>query len=340
MTANEDQRANPKPPAPRRGSRFWRGVRIVLALALVVGVIAFAGPLRLWDALREAQYVWVLVALPMAFLGAFFDGIKLWLLLKPHGHRAGLGNVFKTVLVVNAAGLFLPGVIGGGTVAWYRLSKPDNLRAQSFTALSLNLVVKLTVLAGLGTLALALDAGAAPEYRAFMAPLAVIACLPVLGLGLMLGTGLSAWTRRVYERRFAKALPERIARAGSNVLESFETCRSQWAVVFGAVAAGAARKLLETGVTLCALYAVGVGAEVPFIRVLWILCAVEVASMIPLTLSGLGLFQATYVGLLAAVGIAADASFASHLITWIAMLPVYLAGAGILARESVGSGGR
>jgi len=335
-TANDEQPDDRKSLSPRGGWTVWRGVRIALALGMVAAVIAVAGPARLWAALRDARYVWVLLAVPMAFLGAFFDAVKLWMLLKPQGHRAGLGSVFKTVLVVNAAALFLPSIIGGGAVAWYRLSKPDNLRAQSFTALSLNLVVKLVVLAALGILALALDAGAIGEYRAFIAPLSLVACLPVVGLVLMLGTGLSAWTKRVYERCFARFLPERAARAGSNVLESFENCRSEWGAVFGALAAGAGRKLLDGGVTLCALYAVG--AEVSFVRVLWIVCAVEVASMIPLTLSAWGLFQVTYVGLFAAVGVAADTSLASHLIVWVAMLPVYLAGANILARESAGTG--
>jgi len=58
--------------------------------------------------------------------------------------------------------------------------------------------------------------------------------------------------------------------------------------------------------------------------------------MLPLTLSGLGLPQVTYVGLLAAVGIAASQAVASHVLMWVAWLPMYLVGAGILLRESLG----
>ena len=99
--------------------------------------------------------------------------------------------------------------------------------------------------------------------------------------------------------------------------------------------AGLGRKLLENFAFLFALYAVGMKGEIGFGRVLWITCAVELASMMPFTFAGLGLPQVTFVALLAVFSVAKDISLAAQVIVLAAMLPVYLSGAIVLTVESI-----
>lgn len=320
------------PSGPDRSST-WRYVRMVLVLAIIVALLLVAKPKRLWEAFRQARYVWLLAALPIGLAAAFLDAAKLFLLMRPHGFRGGLMSVFRTNLVVNFVSMFLPGTVGGGAVAWYRLSKPDNLRAQTFTALSLNVVMKLVVVSGLGMLGLALDARGHSEYGALMVPLAVVAALPLVGLCAMLWTGLCSWSKGVHVRHMGRLMPPRVHAGITKVFESMESYRSHGVSVSAALLAGAGRKLLENAMAVCALRAVGM--DVTYERVLWIMCATEATSMIPITLSGWGIPQVTYVGLFRALGVSEDVSLASNILLWVAMLPVYLSGASILLRESM-----
>ena len=324
-------------PLDRRGlaARLWRWTRLIIVLAMLAGLVIIAEPARLWRALAEAEYLWALAAVPFAFGGVFFDALRLCLLMKPHGFRGGLGAVLRTNLVVNLVSLFLPGTVGGGTVAWYRLSKPDQLRAQTFAALSLNTVLKLAVIAGAGALALALDARAAGKYRAMFGPLVVAAALPVVILFLMLWTGLTSRIKQFHISALPRFTPRRVHEAMRKVFESFETYREDRNSVMAGLVAGLGRKLLENFVFLFALYAVGMKGEIGFGRMLWIACAVELASMMPFTFAGLGLPQVTFVALLAAFSVGKDISLAAQVIVLAAMLPVYLSGAVVLTVESL-----
>ena len=328
----------PPPPSARkkqtRWAKVWWWVRLGLVIAMLVGLFIIAGPTRIWRALVGAEYLWVLGAIPVAMAAPLLDSAKLYFLIKPHGFRGGWLSVLRTNLVVNCVSVFLPGTVGGGAVAWYRLSRPDGLRAQTFAALSLNMVIKVVALCGAGAAALALDARASGRYKALMVPLLIGAAVPLAVLFLLLWTGLASRVKGFHVRVLSRFLPGRLHDVLRKILESLETYRATRRYVILALMLGLARRLIETFIRMLCLYAVGV--PIGYIRILWVMCASEAASMMPFTMSGLGLPQVTVVALLSACGVSGDRSVASEIIAWIALLPVYLSGAGILLYENLG----
>ena len=316
----------------------WRRIgwwlRLVLVLAMIAALVVVAKPSLLGSALAGAKYLWVFAALPVAVCTILLDALKLYWLVRPVGFSGGWWSVAKTTLVVNFASLFLPGTVGGGAVAWYRLARPDKLHAQMFVALSLNAVLKIVAIGGVGAAALALDVGAAPERRVWIVPLLIVAALPTLILLLMLATGLTAWVKRFHVQSLAGLMPHRLHDALRKILESLETYRSHGPSLLGALLANLVRVLVGNFCALFCLTAVGVN-DLSYVRLLWIMCSVEVASMIPISLSGFGLPQVAFVGLLAAFKVPADRSLAAHVVSWIPWLPVYLSGALLLLRESI-----
>lgn len=333
-------------PAARRGEvgrgprkrGVWWWTRLALVAAMLVGLVIIAKPDSIWEALKGADYLWVLAAMPVTFAAALLDATKLYFLIKPHGFRAGWLSVLRTNLVVNFVSLFLPGTVGGGAVAWYRLSRPDRIPAQTFTALSLNIVIKLVAICAAGFGALALDVGASGTYRLLTIPLLVGACLPLAALCLMLWTGISSWMKRIHMRALTGIMPGRMHDAVRKIFESLETYRTARAAVVLALAAGLARRLITTFSPMLCLYAVG--EPIGYFRILWIMCAVELASMLPFTMAGFGLPQVSHVELLRVCQIGRGAALAAHVINWVALLPVYLTGAGILFAESLGRNSR
>ena len=314
MTSEAPGSATPNAPEPqpmRAGTwaRVWKRVRLILVLGMIAGLIVKAGPSRLCSAFAGANYLWVLAAVPVVVCAVMLDALKLYWLVRPVGFSGGWWSVAKTTLVVNFVSLFLPGTVGGGAVSWYRLARPDKLHAQMFVALSLNAVLKIVAVCGVGALALALDVQAAQEHRAWIVPLLIVAALPTLVLLLMLATGLAGWVKRFHVKSLPGLMPHRLHDALRKILESLETYRSHWPSLLGALAANVARLLVANVCPLFCLAAVGAN-EVPYVRILWIMCAVEVASMIPISLSGLGLPQVAFVGLLAAFKVPAARSLA------------------------------
>ena len=317
---------------PGVGARVWRWTRVVLALGLVVWLVVLAKPGRLWDTLRGAQYLWALAAAPCALFATLLDALRLYLLMRPHGYRGGLWGVVKTNFVVNFTSLFLPGTIGGGAVAWYRLSRPDALRAQTFAALTLNTALKVAVICALGALALAVDPDLGGAYGGVMGILLLGAATPLAGIALMLWTPAPGWVGALYRHVFAGFMPERVTQAVANVVESFERYRdARWSVLAATAVGFVSRLAANVGFLFC-LFAVSVPFS--YARLLWIMCATEAASMIPLTLSGFGLCQVTYVELMKVFGVTRAKALASHLVGWTSLAPVYAAGALILLFEA------
>ena len=318
-----------------RAAVVWRWVRVALAVGLVVWLVIVARPGRLWDTLKATRLLWVLAAAPCAMVATLLDAGRLYLLMRPHGYRGGLWGVVKTNFVVNFTSLFLPGTVGGGAVAWYRLSRPDALRAQTFAALTLNTALKVSVICVLGALALAIDPELGGAYGGLTGVLLLGAIAPLAGIALMLWTRAPRWVGAVYHRLFSGLAPERLTRAVDNTVESFERYRdARWSVL-GATAVGFASRLIANVGFLFCLFAVSVSFS--YVRLLWIMCATEAASMIPLTLSGFGLCQVTYVELMNAFGVDRAKALASHIVSWAALAPVYAAGALILLLEAARS---
>jgi len=304
---------------------------------MLAGLVAVAKPRRLVRTLLDARVWWVLAAAPWPFAAVLLDSLRLYWLMRPHGYRQGWWAVLRTNLVVNFVSLFLPGTIGGGAVAWYRLARPDRLHAQTFTALSFSTLLKVAAMSAVGAAALALDAGETARFRSLIAPLILLAAAPLGVLFLLLFTGLSRWARLWLDRRLW--LPSRLREAGGKLLESAETYRAHRPAIAGVLLAGVGRILISVPGTLFCLYAFRVEG-VGYVRLLWIKCAVEASGMLPFTLSGWGLPQVTFVGLLAAFGVGAASALAANIASWAALLPMLLTGAGVMLWESLRRGAR
>lgn len=317
----------------RKGRSWWAWLRIALVCAMVVALVVFADPVRLWRVLAGAKYLWVLAAIPFVFAGAVFDSLRLYLLMLPHGYRSRWLSVLRTNLVVNFASALLPvGAVGGGVVAWFRLSKPQGLKAQTFAALSVNMLLKLIVVSSLAAAGAALDVHSACVHPSLVGLLMAGAAIPIACLALLLWTNLTALLLRFNRHWLSRILPERIVRAGDRALESFQTYKVNKGILFVAMGAGFCRKLVGMGCPILVLYAVGIH-DISFVRLLWIMCAVEVAGMLPLGIAGLGLPQMSYVGLLALFQVGADKALASNLLAYIPLVSLYLCGAAILFSE-------
>jgi uncharacterized membrane protein YbhN (UPF0104 family) len=155
----------------------------------------------------------------------------------------------------------------------------------------------------------------------------------------MLYTGLTRVFKAANERFVTPLFPKVLGGPGRKVLESIETYRRHpRTVIIGLVCCMAGDIVTAVAVALC-LGAVGV-TGVSFVRVLWIMAATKASGMLPITMSGLGMPQVTFVGLMVACGVAQERAFAANIINLGVLIPMVLAGMGILLVELRGSGSR
>ena len=310
-------------PRKRLARGIWRVLQSLIVLGLVAFILYEARPGRLWSALTEAKPVWVLLAVAPIFLCVVLDSVRLYLLMRPHGFDSGFGFILRTNLVVNFTSVFLPGTIGGGAISWYRLSRPQGLRAQSFAALIALCVV--------GALAMAADFRGASGHDALEILLIVAGAAPLISLIVFLNTNILDTVSRFHDTGLARRLPEWLTSKSRKVLESLETYRRHQKLLGIALLAGIIRRAVGPLSPFFCLLAVDAAPE--YLRIVWIMCAVEAVGMLPFSLSGFGLPQVTFVKLLEPFGIPVATALAANLLSMVALLALHLSGAAVLLLE-------
>ncbi len=92
-----------------KSKRVWLG--IILSLVLVVYVFYQTDPSKIWDALRQAQYVYLIPALALYFIGVGVRAIR-WHFLLRDIKPIPTASLFRTVVIGYMANDILPARMG------------------------------------------------------------------------------------------------------------------------------------------------------------------------------------------------------------------------------------
>jgi uncharacterized membrane protein YbhN (UPF0104 family) len=217
--------------------------------------------------LRSAQPK-TLAALLLVYLGGALAWSARWReLLRPARLRPSLGNVFRVTLEAQAAGVLLPGGVGGDAL---RIAAMVGRGAALSTVVATVLLDRVTGLVTLamvaGVLGLAAGGGAGGSVRSTSAVFAAFPVAFALGLWLVRRPAIATWlrqgplarvTRTTSEYLSDAAAPAAVARAFAL---SLVVSLVQIAVIRGAVAALGASPVEERWVYVGAAVSFMVGA--------------------------------------------------------------------------------
>jgi len=264
-------------------SRWWlRAGGSAVAVGILLAIVPVG---ELWLAVRDVHPVVWLAAVAIFIAGHALNAVKLWILVGPHA--APLDACLRAHFTGIAANLGLPGVAGGEIIRVGYLAPTAGTARVALAAVADRLVDGL-VLVGIVLVAsrvagLPLDAGSTPRL--------------VLRWLLVLGVVLSAVvTWRLRRRRGTD---------GSAQL------REAWHDLLGRPLALGGAMGISLGVqTLLVLTNVWLGTQVGLSAPLapWFLAwtASKLSALLPVSLGGIGVREATLVSVLAAYGAPAD----------------------------------
>jgi uncharacterized membrane protein YbhN (UPF0104 family) len=294
--------------------------RVAVAVTLIVWLFQRSGGLApVWDAVRTARFDLVVAA----FAGIFLIQIGVAHRLQRLTRVAGAGIDTAEVLAINLStsfyGLFLPG--GGLTSAalrLYRLTRNDRRYAALLIAILADRVLATAALCVTG-LAFWLFDGPERSHTALMILLAMTA-----GSFLAMTAMFSAALARLAGGTIAR-LPF-VGRWWPRVDEALAMCRSL-----------PARGRVEVSLISVLAHVLGVGTYVllaralrigtPFAALGWMRSLAGVATLAPVSVSGLGLREGTLVAMLGGRGVPHAEAFAYSLLVFgIAILGTGLVG--------------
>jgi uncharacterized membrane protein YbhN (UPF0104 family) len=283
-----------------------RWLRISIAVVLMIALASMMD----WRSLRvhAAQMNWLIAA--VAFLAIVLEmpvnAMKWYWSLRLHDRPLRWQDLFRIGCMSFFFNNFLPSAIGGDV---YRVYRTWSAAGEKSAAISAVLVERLV---GVGVLMVNGFLGALLLMEHALARTFVIVCVVAAGSGLVAVPLVIRLTRKgVLSRRFGKLA------AVESMMSRVLRLRSEW---LGLVLGSLLFQILAAWVVLLCFAAVGSRIDVP--TALLVTAAAGLASVLPISISGLGVVEGSIAGTMVALGGDLEAAILAALLLRVLALAV------------------
>ncbi len=268
-------------------------LRVAVGLALLAFIIVRLEPRRVFAPLAELEWVAFALAVASQVVAKIVWSYRWRDILAAVGLQRGLLDLLALVLIGLFFNSFLPTAMGGDVVRGYYAARGREAMLASYLVVVIERALGMVTFAGVAAVAavVALAAGGTPVPDRLLVIVAA-------GGGAIAAAGTAGFAWRGGLRRLAGSrLVARRAATLAGALEQLARPETPRLAIF---ASSVALKLIAILFYIACARAVGIDA--PALLFFLIVPVSTVASMIPVTLNGLGLREGVFVALLAACG--------------------------------------
>ena len=308
----------------RARSRRWPvWARLVLAGGLLAVVLDRIPVSEVIEPLGRVVPAFFLAALILSLINRYVAAHRTALLARAQGLPLKARELCEISLTTSFYGLVLPGVLAGGAVRWYKLSRAGGSSTGALSVIALDRFLDTLTLVALGSLLWSLDA-ATRSVPAVGVALFALLCLLI---PLYAATVLLPFPRNALEGggRLRSLLSSLMGRLGAFRELPVSSHASLLAI-------SVLREL--SGILVYWWLARALGLEVSFISIGWIRAALLLLTLLPLSFAGLGVREVSLIFLLAPCGIAAGDALGLSVLVFLGVLWVAAIGGLLEARRS------
>jgi uncharacterized membrane protein YbhN (UPF0104 family) len=257
--------------------------------------------------IRSADFRYFLVAVLLLLPVMLLSAAQLGILTRRQEMAHSIPDLFRINLVTEFYRLFLPGSLATGVVRWHRLARPEKKNAQALAVVAYNRWVELAGTVILGLAFWAADPLARTNRLVPLVFAGLIACFAVLRLLLFTKAAgqffLSVVLGRLPAEGWIGGSCKRIAKV-VRACGDFEGLSRTGQI--GVMGTSIARHLV--GVVSIVLLARSLGLDLSVANVGWVRSVVLLVLFLPISISGFGVREGSFLILLEPYGVAnADA---------------------------------
>jgi uncharacterized membrane protein YbhN (UPF0104 family) len=313
LTLSDDQPAPPR----RRGGPLKILIRILIGAAVFGFLISRSDVGELWNTIEEAKIMYLLGALGAIFCGLFVSAFRWKAYLDALEIPLSYATLFRLYFVGTFFNAFLPTGIGGDAYKAVRLGRGKESLAPAFASVFLDRFAGVVGMAAIGLVSSAyiISAREADRSGGYRVPLIALGLsILIMGVAAMLllgGERLLGRGRLIKHEGFGG----RIRRAMRQI---HAAGRHPDAAARGYVFGVLFQALVFTYHVMIAK-ALGI-EEVPVMAFASIVVISSLATMIPLSVNGLGFREGAYIWALGRYGVGHDEALAFALLVLAALL--------------------
>jgi len=301
-------------------------IALQLTVTIVVLIVLFKSInlTALAQILRSVKIWPLLFSLLVTFLMRFLWAYQISITQEPMDMHFSVYAIFRIQLIATFYSLILPGDLLAGGVSWYKLSRPDRKYIEAGALLIFFRLVQISCLVFIGLVVALWDQQiGAPEFRALI-------IFGLSGIIIMWTLFFSNQVTRIFD-----FITNRVNGKSSFLTSLYDNIEKLLNTILKFRALGIQRLLLVFGVSLSAqllglVYffsiARAVDIQLPFFVIGWISTFVTIVQMIPISIAGLGIREASYAVLLNDYGISPEQAISFSLTIFVVFVIVGLLG--------------
>jgi uncharacterized protein (TIRG00374 family) len=280
--------------AKKLRSHIFTAVRVVVSFGLLAAVIYGMGAEETFGALRNADPFWIGIMFAFMFLEGIHGTYKWLILLRHTAPNVRFWPLFKIGYIGGFVGMFMPGAVGIELVRMYGLARHTSDLAAAFTSVLMDRIIGLTGLTLVVLIGVMLQTHAIIQGIEYFA---------IGSLALILAGWVAIMNpifRRFTDWMLSPPIFSMVRDKQSKVYTSLDTYRGRPGLLAWGLIQSLAYNVVRVAVCYCGALAVGV--NVPFTAMLLVVPLVIFVMLIPISIFGWGVREATFVAMLAPYG--------------------------------------
>jgi uncharacterized protein (TIRG00374 family) len=289
---------------------LWLLTRIIIAFG-ILGYLFIKIPYQdVVVSLSSANLHYLISGLLLSILGHLIISLRLKILMDEQGMNLSLNRIFEINLSTTFYRLFLPGgAFFTGVIRFYKLSSFDKKRAETLASVAVDRIISAIALCIVGLLFWFLYFPSNSNYIALSMSL-LLSGLILFSIIIYLNRGTDS-AIKILDILNIDYVTSRIKKVFF-ALNRFRNLSSRSITIIFTVSIFT--QILGIGVYY--LLAMSLGIKISFFAMGWIRCVAVLISMIPMSIAGLGVREASLIFLLRPFSIVDDEALAFSLLVF------------------------
>jgi len=290
--------------------RKWTILRFAIAIAIIIFLLTKISIPNVIGSIISAKLHYIIPAFIITLFSWLFSSYRLKFFSALQGLAISTFQALEINLSTLFYGLFLPGGnLTGGVIKFYKLSRKDNKLSEALVALALDRVFATVALCVVGLFFWMLSI---PEDSNLIVLSMIFILLGLTGFCILIFFDrdhrvikwLLSLTNKVYLSPKLNRFVESLSSLGRIPLRS---------LIFMIIISIISQLL---NVLVFYLLLKSIDLNVPFVSIGWIRSVVVLVTMIPISISGMGLREGSFMLLLGAFGVSDNSAFAYSIIVF------------------------
>lgn len=302
-------------------ARVMKSAQITVSITLLGYVFSLIPLNEIGDALLSISIPMLLAGLLVNLLSQYLTSVQMCQVMGRQATTLSTYRIFVVNLVTKFYGLFLPGTLAGGAVRWYHFKISGVAPADALAAIIFNRVFETLLLVGSGALFLVADLGGVANIRSFSGVVFIFLLL-VVSYYTLFNSRLHLLLARIFQRLNIRDSWQSKLQKLFDALARYNGLSAGFR--FTLLLIGIIRQIV--GVASIYIFALALDIEISFYTLAWIRSVFTLLVMLPISVSGLGVRELTFVAILTQYGVPAGSALMLSLILFCSGLLFALVG--------------